>query len=327
MASAASSATRSRSAFNALHWIGGVAAIGASIWYWSEFSGPFRWLVDLQVALTGRYYWEPLAMALLVGALLCGVVLVANVLDPIARRVGTKHWVAMVLVVALGVSGAALVRAWRLWNAPEVGATHKYPPVRDLDIDTLGTGLLPPSRVHVIGKADPERQVRLRQEPRGYHLYQPVVGLKRPGAVPVVALCSDRHGRDCFGDRLDGWLVPNGVDGRDLYRLRRAGLLTAGPHYLLIPGFPTTDEYVEPGPGDPGEAVAIVLFTALIWFTVVFSWIKTPRSPASAPAPTVEAAAPSPEDNLYLFALAFAGLVFVFLSVLGILSWAIRSVF
>ena len=56
-----------RSRTNALHWIGAAVVVGYVLWCWSDFSGPFRWLVDLQVRLTGRFYWEPLAVALHIG--------------------------------------------------------------------------------------------------------------------------------------------------------------------------------------------------------------------------------------------------------------------
>lgn len=300
-------------------------AIGAAIWYWSEFSGPFLWLVDLQVRLTGGYYWEPLAVALLVGVLLCVAALVADVLDPIARRLGTKDWVAMLFVVSIGVSVFALKHAWYLWNAPETGVTRQYPPVRDLDLDTLGTQTLPPSPVRVIGNADPRRRIELHQEPRGYRVYQPVDGLKRASSempVPVFAFCTSRYGGDCIDETLEGMLAPGDTAGRDFYRLRRAGAVTGDRYYLLFPGLPTRTEYTVAGPGDPGEAVAIVFFMALIWFTIVFSWIKVPPTAtrAQSAAPADEAAA-EPDAALYVAALGFAAVVFVLLSVLGTLRW------
>ncbi len=313
-----------RSRTNALHWIGAAVVVGYVLWCWSDFSGPFRWLVDLQVRLTGRFYWEPLAVALLLVGLLLPAMLVADLLDPLVPRLKDRAWGWLFILAALVGSGFALRHAWWLWTAPETGATHRYPPPRTLDLDRLGPERMPPSVVRIVGRADPRDRIRLRQEPRGSHVYQPIGGLHRPASdlpAPVLATCSARRWDDCTPGTTEGWLVPARVDDRDSYRLRRAGVVKDA-FYLLYPGLPKTAEWVEEGPGDRGGAIAVLVFLALFWLTIgITAFAPRPQAPAKAeavaPAESVETGRAAP----YALSLMAAACVFVLLTALGLIRW------
>jgi len=321
----------SRSPVNALHWLGGAAAAGYTVWCWSEFRGPFRQLIDLQVALTGRFYWEPLAVALVLGASLFVAVLVANILDPIVPRFRAKTWGWLALVVAVLATAGGLAQAWRLWTAPP-GPTRQVPPVRDLDLDRLATPDAPFGPVHIIGRADPRDLVKLRREPRGSHVYQPLSGRHRAARdmpVPVIAVCYDRYGRNCMPERLEGWLAPGAYDDRESYRLRRAGVLTTPHYYWLTPGLPTYGAYVEASAQDTSGAIDILLCLGFFWAVVIITWILAPPSsfpakPAAAPAPT-PIVAPERKPSPIQLSLFVAGFAFVGLSALGLFTWAIHA--
>ena len=321
----------SRSPVNALHWIGGAAAFAATIWWWNDFSGPFRGLVDLQVRLTGRFYWEPLAVAVLLTGLLFGVVVVAGVLNPIVPRFGEKTWGWLLLAAALLASGGALWWAWHQWTSP-AGPTRQNPLLRVLDLDRLETPSVSFGPVRIIGRADRRDMVKLRREPRGSYVYQPLSGRHRAARdmpIPVIAVCYDRYGRNCMPEALEGWLYPGdfGEGERESYRLRRAGVVRTQPFYMLRPGLPRGDSYVETSDRDRGGAVATVLGLVAIWFVIIFTWIKAP--PSAFPAKPAERSEPpvsAPEDNPYLLPLIAGGFAFVFLSFIGVISWVIHLI-
>lgn len=326
-----------RSPVNALHWIGGGAAFVYTAWCWGEFSGPFRGLIDLQVALTGRFYWEPLAVAVLLGGLLAVVVFVAGLLDPIVPRFRAKTWGWLALLVALLATAGGLAQAWRLWTAPP-GPTRPVPPLRVLDLDRPLPPDAPFGPVRIVGRADLDDRVKLRREPRGYRIFQPLSGRHRPARdlpVPVIASCYDRYGRDCLTGPLEGWLSPGGYDDRDSYRLRRAGVLTTPHYYALTPGLPTADTYVEASDQDTSGAVDIVLCLGFFWAVVIITWILAPPSsfpakPAASPAPAQApdlVVAADDRPNPYLLPLFVAGFAFVGLSALGVFIWAINAVY
>ena len=311
---------------NALHWIGGVAAVGATLWWWYGFTGPFRWLVDLQVALTGRFYWEPLAVGVLLTALLLVAQAAADVLDPLVPRVSQRTWLVLVILALLGGSAVALAVAWHKWTAP-VAETRPVPPLRIIDLDRIDRTPLPFGPVRILGTADPAAAIKLHQEPRGYRTYQPIAPRHSAAApLPVIAVCSSRYGGNCRPEPLEGWLYRGDPAERDSYRLRRAGLVTAGPFYLLAPDLPKSDRYAVAGEHDPSGALAIVMLLAIVWFSVVFAFIKSPPTPAGGQAPTPPVATQvSPEHprHRYLVPPAAGAFAFVLLSVLGIIRWVI----
>lgn len=309
---------------NALHWIGAAVVVAYVVWCWSDFSGLFRWLVDLQVRLTGPFYWEPLAVALLLAGLLLPAMLVADLLDPLVPRLSDRAWGWLFILAALVGSGVALRHAWRLWTEPETGATHLYPPLRTLDLDRLGPEPLPPSVVRIVGRADPRDRITLRQEPRGAHVFQPIGGLSRRAAdlpAPVLATCSVRRSGSCDPGTTEGWLVPARVDDRDSYRLRRAGVVTDA-FYLLYPGLPKTAEWVEEGPGDRGGAIAVLVFLALFWLTVgITAFAPRPKAPAKAEAVVASESVEMSRMAPYALSLIAAACVLVLLTAVGVIRW------
>jgi len=312
--------------------VGTAAAVVATIWWWDGFSGPFLWLIDLQVALTGRFYWEPPAVAVLLTGLLFAVVLVAGLLDPIVPRFRARTWGRLFVTALVLLSVAAAAQAWRLWTAP-AGPTHRFPPVQIVDLDRLDTPRLPVGPVRLIGKADPRALVKLRREPRSYYIYQPLSGLHRPAEdlpVPVIVRCFSRYGFSCVPPTFEGLLYRGADDDRDTYRLRRAGVVTTPDYYLLSPGLPRSDTYVEPSGRDRSVATQIGLGLVFFWGVGIFSWIKSPPSASLANAPSPAQAATvedAPlESKIYLLPLIAGGFVLFFLTAISIVAGLVRLI-
>ena len=262
-----------------------LAGIGYTAWSWAGFSGPFRWLVDLQLRLVGRYS-EPVAgvatAVVVVATLVLALVLVRRAYPDLTSR-AADALVAAVFVVA---SAAALWQTWHLWRE----AAHlprPSDPVQIVDLDRPRTAAFPTGHVRVIGTPDRQRQVLGYATGRTglssyWESWVPLVPKRQGDAMEPVRIVATARGRDrvsaagAIGDDPQGLLLFDSVDTRTVYQARQEGLDMPEHAFALY-----TDERVRSDTFI--DAGLLGAFVALFWGLAAWSRI-TGRSGRVTPA-------------------------------------------
>ncbi|CAN5391406.1 hypothetical protein BH10PSE17_BH10PSE17_09430 [soil metagenome] len=214
-------------------------SVFAGVNLWWNFSGPFRWLVVLELERFGRYS-EPITGWIVVVGCYFAAWFVELAIRRLLRgrgRAGTGSAIAMtVSAVGFVLMGTVLlVQAWQLL-AQHLQLPVDEGPRRVVDLGRIGPESLPEGPVRVIGMPDRARLSTLYTRPGSrtragwWDEYAPVIADAAGGAdAPIRLLVTVR--RSDIGDPgpgitddLQGRLVNDALRGRVLYQLRERGL-------------------------------------------------------------------------------------------------------
>lgn len=231
-------------------WIAVVAAY--MIWGWTQYSGLFKWLAELQTARFGKYF--PAMTAMIPGFVMAGSALswlgkqsraaIAGQDGPFdlvanARR---NARIALVLapVCALIAAGAYLLST----RLPDDNGL----PAR-VDIAALGDAAPPLGHVTLIGMIDTDRATGMTEDKKAQtdeSFYVPVMAKTADGRIdtgmPVRFFierethlyAGEAQTQQAFIGDQSGMLVENGLPGELLDLYAKNGVTLAEPHYLLV---------------------------------------------------------------------------------------------
>jgi hypothetical protein len=265
--------------------------IGACLWWWFDFSGPFRWLIDLELRLFGNW-WEPSA-AIVLGlggiAVVLSLMVAVKWLLPNPSAVVVNLLVCAILVV---LTAAALVEARQLWSdAARLPGLRD--PVRSVTLAELDGGAPPLGHVRLLGTPRQDRSVTLslHDRARGHTDTYVPLNVDAGGRVRVVATRTERGmGGDASRIPADpeGVLLSDAIDTRTRYQLRREGLPVADRVFVLF--WPGSDVSTD------GQIEAILLAAPALLFWPFAGWDAWRRRRAGgaviAPAPVRRRPAP-----------------------------------
>jgi hypothetical protein len=268
----------------------GMADMALCGWWWANFSGPFRWLVDAQLTLFDRY--SELAAGLVLGVALVPALWGAGALLRRTWPYRSARAVDTAVAIIIGaVSVFALAQASLLWQQA-VHMPSLSDPLQVVDLDRLGDTALPTGHVRLIGVPDRGRQVLTYS--RGRHAlgsywesWIPVEARnRRAPEVPPRIVATHRDADSSAAVRAvpddpEGLLLADEMDTRAAYEARLEGL-DVGEHSLVL--FPDDGVRFE----KKTNAVLLAVIVLLSWCAGAYSWLTGRASRQAAKvAPTL----------------------------------------
>ena len=236
--------------------------------YWTiGFSGPYRWLIDLQMMIAGMYT-EFVAIPLLFIALLGTATAMTKWIGRVAGGISYGRAELLVMLVLVGLTAFAILNAWnvgsRYLKAPGFGD-----PVVVVDLARVDRAQLRSAHVRVLGRVDTARRTGIWRYGRGRRLraeletYVPVVASRGALASAPPAIVADF---DPPGE-IEGLLLAGGLDTRTRYRLRVAGLPVDADTFLLSQRTKTLE-------GEIIGAAIMAGLALLVWAMILHAWLS-----------------------------------------------------
>ena len=231
-------------------WVAVVAAY--MVWGWTQYSGLFKWLAELQTERFGKYY--PAMTAMIPGFLIAGPAL--SWLGKQSRAAIAGEHGAFDLVenarrnarIALMLAPlCALIGAGAYWLSTRLPDDSGVP-VR-VDTAALGDAAPPLGHVTLIGTIDTDWVTGITENKKAQtdeSFYVPVMPRTADGridpAAPVRFLIErethlysgEAQTQQAFIGDQSGMLVENGLPGELLGIYARNGVTLAEPHYVLV---------------------------------------------------------------------------------------------
>lgn len=265
-------------------------AAAAFLYCWAAFSPPYRWLIDAQIALAGTYS-ELVAVPVFAVLTMLAAGAITALVERTSAGVSYLRAEALVLVVLAGLSAAAVLFAWQVWQ-DYAARPSLSDPARVVDLDRDDMAGLGNAHVRLIGRADFAGEVVLvRRGRRGTYRegYVPVAGSRSGGAVRVVATDLNR------GAPPEGLLLKGALDTRIEYQLRRRGMAVVPDAFVL-----TTRERDLEWPVT--LAILFLVPVVITWPMILYQWLsggyaREREAIAAGTAGVVAAPAPRPVDQ------------------------------
>ncbi|CAN5148655.1 hypothetical protein BH09PSE6_BH09PSE6_08290 [soil metagenome] len=313
-------------------------AVFAGVNLWWNFAGPFRWLAGLELERFGRYSEPITGWIVVVGFYFAAWFVELAVRRLLRGRGGVGSGGAIGLSVsAAGFSLMATVLLFQAWQRVDrhLQLPANEGPRRVVDIGRAGPDSLPEGPVRVIGVPDRARLATIHTRPGSrknagwWDEYAPVVAHAASRAETPIRLLVNVKRSD-YGDPgpgitddLQGRLVNDALQGRELYRLRERGLdVDEHTSMLYSPGGLSVDFKTELAVLTIG-ALALLVLAQWAARSAVSEW----SARASAPGPVEPTTSARSTPVLHSMRFRFgAGLSLLGLGIVGVLhllAWLI----
>jgi hypothetical protein len=238
-----------------------------AFFYWAlRFSGPYRWLADLQMLAIGTYSeWVSAPVLAVILLVLAGAVSSWIVKTSRGISYGTSEGFVLLTLAALSAFG--LMFAWdtaqAYWGMPSADD-----PVEVIDLDRVDPSELRSGHVRLVGRLDSEREVEIWRSSRrwfdGYtEVYVPVVGLRSAFSAGPVLVVTD-HAPSPDGT---GYLIANGLETRIRYEILRAGVPLVREPFLLTGRSRDMELQIT-------VSVLMVAMMLIMWPMILYKWLS-----------------------------------------------------